>query len=381
MDRTSAANYIDIGGGRRGHRDRNTAAGLPGTRLSADFLNDIQEELLALVEGTGQTANTADQQQLWQGVRRLAGRQVRVVTANATLDADDGLVLIDATAGSIVITLPSAAALAGTVAGVAKISSQQLTLVRTDTSGNTVTLQRAGSDKLGRGTAVNYLMTATEVLRIASTGTDTWRLVSCSVLGRREQTLTGSGNWTVPAWVDFIDVEFIGGGGGGGGNTTQGGAGGGGAGGRASGSYVVTGGQVIAYAIGAAGTAGVNNSGTAAGNNGGDGGASTFGSLVAAAGGQGGRGSVSNGQGASGQGGNGTTGTNLRKGGDGNAGFWISGTNAFGGMGGSAPCGGGGGAASTGLPTAGGFPGGGGGGGANNFAGGAGAAGTGVVRY
>ena len=34
------------------------------------------------------------------GQRRLAGRQVRVVTANATLDADDGLVLIDATSGA-----------------------------------------------------------------------------------------------------------------------------------------------------------------------------------------------------------------------------------------------------------------------------------------
>ena len=381
MDRTSGANNIDIGGGRRGHRDRNTAAGLAGTRLTAAFLNGLQEEALALIEGMGLTPSDADWQQVWQAVRRLAGRQIRVLTGNTTLNADDGLVFVSAAGGNVTLTLPAANALAGTVAGVARISSQQLTIVRTDTSGNTVTVQRAGSDKLGAGTATAYLQFVGERLRIASDGVDTWHLVSCNLLGRRRQVFTADGTFTVPAWVDSVDVEAIGAGGGGGGNTTAGGGGGGGGGGYARGRVAVQGRQAIGVTRGAGGTAGPNNSGSAAGNDGGNGGASSFGSAVVAAGGLGGKGSMNQGSGATGEGGAGTTGEILMTAQDGNAGIWISGALGLGGMGGMAARGGGGGAASSGLPTAGNGPGGGGAGGGSNFGGAAGANGAVYVTF
>jgi hypothetical protein len=376
MDRTSGANNIDIGGGRRGHRDRNTAAGLAGTRLTAAFLNGLQEEALALIEGMGLTPSDADLQQVWQAVRRLSGRQIRVLTGNATLTADDGLVIVSAAGGNVALTLPAANALAGTVAGVARISAQQLMILRTDTSGNTLTLNRAGSDKLGAGTATAYLMGVGERLRILSDGVDTWHLVSSTLSGRRRQVFNADGTFTVPAWVDWVDVEAIGGGGGGGGNTTRGGAGGGGGAGYARGRVAVTGGQVITVTRGAGGAAGSASSGSAAGNDGGNGGASSFGSAVVAGGGLGGKGSLIDGSGATGEGGAGTTGEILMTGQDGNAGIWISGGLGLGGMGGMAARGGGGGAASSGLPTPGNGPGGGGGGGGSNFGGAAGANGA-----
>ena len=55
MDRTSAANWTDIGGGKRGYRDRNLGAGIAGTALVAADRNAIQEELVGLIEAAGLT--------------------------------------------------------------------------------------------------------------------------------------------------------------------------------------------------------------------------------------------------------------------------------------------------------------------------------------
>jgi hypothetical protein len=323
--------------------------------------------------------NAADTQQIWQAARRLSGRAIRSLTATASLNADDGLVLVSAAAGNVVLTLPAANALAGAVAGVARVTAQQLLIVRTDTSANTVTIQRAGSDALGVGTATSYLVGRGERLTIQSDGGATWWLLNSNLTGQRIQVFNASGNFTTPAWVEHVFATAIGGGGGGGGNTTSGAGGGGGGGGLAEDIVPVSGGDVIAVTRGAGGAGGVNNSGTAAGNNGVAGGASSFGSAVVAAGGAAGLGSLSTGQGASGAGGAGTTGALLMTGGSGDSGHWTS--NGFGGRGGDAAGGGGGGAGSTGLPTAGGGPGGGGAGGGSNFAGAAGANGQVVVRF
>lgn len=379
MDRTTALNHIDIGGGRRGHRNRNTAAGQPGTQIDAVFMNALQEELLALVEGIGLTPNAADTQQVWQAVRRMSGAVIRSLTATAALNGDDGVVFITAAAGNVVLTLPPANAHSGAVAGAARISSQRLLIVRTDTSANTVTLQRAGSDALGAGTATSYLLGVGERLAIQSDA-GAWWLLNSNMTGQRTQVFSADGTFTAPAWVTQVHAEAIGGGGGGGGNTTQGGGGGGGGGGYAAGTVNVTGGQAIAVTRGAGGAGGVNNGGSAAANSGGNGGSSSFGSAVVAGGGTGGQGSISGGQGNSGPGGAGTTGARLASGGAGDAGFLVS-TTGRGGRGGDAARGGGGGGASSGLPSAGGGPGGGGAGGGNNFAGAAGANGEVAVWF
>jgi hypothetical protein len=73
MDRTSAANNVDIGGGRRGYRDRNLGAGLRGTSLVAADRNAIQEEILKLIEDAGLTPNASNWTQLREACRILFG--------------------------------------------------------------------------------------------------------------------------------------------------------------------------------------------------------------------------------------------------------------------------------------------------------------------
>lgn len=76
MDRTEGSNFIDIGGGRRGFQDQNAEAGVPGTRVTASYLNAIQEEIMAVIENAGLTADKANWQQLDAAIRKLAAKIV-----------------------------------------------------------------------------------------------------------------------------------------------------------------------------------------------------------------------------------------------------------------------------------------------------------------
>ncbi len=73
MDRTSAANYADIGGGKRGFRNRNLLTGLRGTTHDAADRNAVQEEIMAVVEAAGITPNATNWTQLLQGLHVLFG--------------------------------------------------------------------------------------------------------------------------------------------------------------------------------------------------------------------------------------------------------------------------------------------------------------------
>lgn len=53
MDRINGQNWFDIGGGRRGFRGQNSNLGVAGTEVTEDFLNIVQEELMALAELNG----------------------------------------------------------------------------------------------------------------------------------------------------------------------------------------------------------------------------------------------------------------------------------------------------------------------------------------
>lgn len=71
MDRINSADTVDIGGGRRGFRDENLATGIAGTVVDASFLNDIQEELMAALESSG-IVGAAGVVQLAQAAARYA---------------------------------------------------------------------------------------------------------------------------------------------------------------------------------------------------------------------------------------------------------------------------------------------------------------------
>lgn len=198
-------------------------------------------------------------------------------------------------------------------------------------------------------------------------------------IAQTTETLTTSGNWTVPCGVTSITVSVYGGGGGGGGSNSGGQAGGGGgAGGYASSVFAVVPGSTFFYTVGNGGTAG-----SSSGGDGGPGGSSSWdGGTVFANGGSGGIGD--NNGGAGGTGGT-AVGAITLTGGNGNAGGssigGSGGTNSgpdggSGGVGGAAGINGGAGSV---------FGGGGGGGGdkvgSSSPSGGVGAGGAIIISY
>jgi len=72
MDRVNGTDWVDIGGGRRGFRSQNAAAGVSGTEVTDKILNDIQEEICAVIEKAGFDLDPENQQQLWEALLQIA---------------------------------------------------------------------------------------------------------------------------------------------------------------------------------------------------------------------------------------------------------------------------------------------------------------------
>lgn len=96
-----------------------------------------------------------------------------VKTGSYTAVANE-LVQVDASAGAVVITLPAA-----------NVAGQAVVVKRTEFGGNTVTVQRAGTDTIGTGAATSVAIVATEGLTLVSSGAGTWMIPTQS------QSLTG----------------------------------------------------------------------------------------------------------------------------------------------------------------------------------------------
>ncbi len=90
MDRINGADFIDLGGGKRGFRDEDLATGTPGTVVTADFLNATQEEILAIIETSGLVPNAADRSQLAKAIQSgrlnyvVGGGSANIITGNLT---------------------------------------------------------------------------------------------------------------------------------------------------------------------------------------------------------------------------------------------------------------------------------------------------------
>ena len=72
MDRVNGNNPVDIGDGRRGFRSQNAAAGIAGTEVTSKYLNDVQEEICAVIENAGLGLDAENQQQLWEALQGIA---------------------------------------------------------------------------------------------------------------------------------------------------------------------------------------------------------------------------------------------------------------------------------------------------------------------
>ena len=173
MDRINTLNRaLDLfGAGKHGWKNRNIGLGVEPTEFNADWCNGTQEELLAIIEAGGVVPAAATRNQMLLSLKRLFGGNVTTVNFAASpfaLTADHaGLVLVDATAGAVVLNLPVATVLAGL----------SYAFRRVDTTANTVTVNRASTNVIDEiGTAFTLAPKATREL--VGDGVSKWSSVS-----------------------------------------------------------------------------------------------------------------------------------------------------------------------------------------------------------
>jgi microcystin-dependent protein len=172
MDRISTSTKATdlFGVGKHGYRDGNLGGGVLPTDFNAEACNGIQEEMMAIVEGSGQVGSAATRNQVFKGLKRLYGGNVRVISAAGptVLTVDDaGLVLIDATANAVAITLPAVNSITG--------APLLFEFVRIDSVlANAVTVSRAGADTFAGGATSFALSTQNDFRSVMGDSTSKW---------------------------------------------------------------------------------------------------------------------------------------------------------------------------------------------------------------
>lgn len=196
MDRISTATKaVDLfGAGKHGWKDGNLGLGIPPTDLNAEWFNGVQEELVGMPEAVGVALGTGagNHNKVLSALRRMFGGNYRVLTNGATvLTADDaGDVYIDASAGAVTVTLPATDAAGG--------RPIPLRFMRTDTSGNSVTINRAGANTIFNFTSggTSITMRVGQELTMRSNGGNgaagVWRVLN----GRFARSI-GSPGWRI----------------------------------------------------------------------------------------------------------------------------------------------------------------------------------------
>ena len=141
-------------------------AAIPATVPGYEWFNGVQEELAALILRSGLTLDASVLDQVRRSLDRLYGGAMSSLTANTTLTADSaGLVRVDASGGARTITLPAASAANGRPIA--------LRIVKTDSSANAVTVQRAGTNTIEGATSI-ALTTQWSSAWLVSDGVSSW---------------------------------------------------------------------------------------------------------------------------------------------------------------------------------------------------------------
>lgn len=376
MDRIAHSSHVDIGGGRRGFRSKDTVAGVPGTVVTATHLNATQEEQVRFIEKSGLAPNPNDLEQTARGVRRqrLNYFDAPGGSANALTIVMDPVPADYAEIKGAPIRIKAAAT-----------NTAAMTLAIVDVAGpaRAITYSDGAAIRSGDIVAGSIFEVEDDGTRFLVTAMPA-AAIKRAILKRSRVffTTTGSFSYTVPAGVYSLIIKAWGAGGGGGYGASQGGASGGGSGGYFELEVDVTPGQVITGVIAAGGLAGF------AGSNGLGGGNTTVtvaGVTYSAIGGNGGQnansGSVGNSQSGGSTAGAVTVSKFGEPSGGGLLGYSGSGILAYGGRGGTAPGGGYGGNSGSGNANNGSAPGGGGGGSANGGTAGAGSRGEVVIEF
>jgi hypothetical protein len=140
--------------------------GTPATQFPAYHYNGMMTELINLIEGPGIALNRAVLTQVLQAVGRLAGSNAVGLGASTVLTADNaGLVVVTATTGNLVFTLPAAAAANGTPI--------KYRFVRTDSTSHSVEILCVGTDTIFYQGA-SMLIPPGGIVDIQSNGVNAW---------------------------------------------------------------------------------------------------------------------------------------------------------------------------------------------------------------
>jgi hypothetical protein len=155
--------------------------------VTRDWLNAVQEELSAIALAAGGSLSKTDRSQALKALLRITGGNVSSVTGTGSLTADQaGVVSVSASGGNVTLTLPAANGAGG--------APMPFTFIRTDTSANSLTIQRAGSDTIEGATSIPIPLSGRLTLR--SDGISAWRVVSEANMGR---VLAASGWQRLPS--------------------------------------------------------------------------------------------------------------------------------------------------------------------------------------
>lgn len=276
--------------GTEGFPTAGSPPGVPPATVDPYWHYALCEEIRNVALAGGLTpSKTALNQQL-QAMKRLFGGNRTPLAVSQTLNADNaGLVVVNAATGPITVTLPLAASAGG--------APLEFIFIRTDTSGNTVTVVDAGSDDDLPGAATSQTVPVGGMLWLEGDGVSVWDIIYASAgflksannlsdianpggalsnlggakagISNREALFTANGSWTCPAGITQIYVDAAAGGGGGGYGPGASNGGGGGGGGDAviSAPYTVTPGTAYIVTIGAGGTGGISGTAATAGGN------------------------------------------------------------------------------------------------------------------
>lgn len=143
--------------------------GTPATRVSADWLNAVQEEILAVLTRAGVTADKTVRTQLRDSIETLVrgGGSQSVVFADSPVTADGvkKSYHVSTAGGNVQINLPAAAGVTGA----------RITVVKTTGDANTVTVEGDGAETIN-GELNQVIDTQWTALTFLSIGTG-WVLV------------------------------------------------------------------------------------------------------------------------------------------------------------------------------------------------------------
>lgn len=154
------------------YTEGNPALGIPATIVTDDWLNDVQENIMKVIEEAGISPTKGDDSDLLNAIQQLASggggiTGVVIVSSTTTLNAASVGYLHLLGTGDFTVTLPAA--------DDAGITAEKSIWFHNRSTEN-VTISRAGTDTLGVGTGnVNTLVLMPgETLRMTTNGEDTW---------------------------------------------------------------------------------------------------------------------------------------------------------------------------------------------------------------